>query len=617
MERNNTIGLVLMSLLLLGYMYFAQKDRAKRVAEQKIEEQARIDDSIKHAQQSKTVTLQDSSKIAEIPTNNEPSTEQPVPNTTPTEDSIELQEEELFTLENDKLRLVLSNKGGRIVSAQLKEFTSFFNYEEGKEEPVEFIGADRSTFNYELPVGNSVVNTDQSFFEMEKDGDGVRFNYKGEDGSTFSQYYALTNNPYLVDYKVKYDGNAKEIPLTWKNKFLQQEKSLRSEREFSYLGYKLAGKDGKVGKFKKFKNKASKDLDESAGWILQRQRFFSQILFTQDILEDVHLEQSFGKDDNSYIKELVTEAKIVDPADELQMRMYIGPNRRVLLKELDPKLEKTLPSGLFGFLTKLLAGLFKLLQPLSTNYGLLIILMTLIVKIALSPLTYKSYVSQAKMAVLKPELEELKEKYGKDQQAYSQAQMKLYGKAGVSPLGGCLPSLLQIPIFFSLYYFFRTSIYFRQEKFLWANDMSTFDDLIRLPGKLPIQHISIFAVLYGIALFLSMRVNKNMTGMGGAPAGGNEMMQTQMKIMQWGMPIFLPLIFNSFPVALTFYYFCYNIINAIQSLVIKKFLIDEDKIHRQVQANKKKVKKKSRFQKRLEEAMKQQQKAAEQRKNKK
>ncbi len=607
MERNNTIGLLLMAALLMGYMYFANKDRAKRMAEmEKKEEAARIKDSIARANDPKTEVLNDISEPTSPDTQSAQTTQTAEPDTTKTEEVPQI-EEQLYTLENDKLKLTFSNKGGRIISAVLKEFTGFDDYNEGKDEQVEFISEYRSDFNYNIPVGNTNINTDVSFFDVNQSDKGLKFTYTAADGSEFKQSYALTSNPYLIDYKVDYNGNANELGLTWMNKFKRWEKFLRSEREFSYQAYKTGGKDGKIHKFKKFKADVSKSEEGKIGWILQRQRFFSQILFTEDILEDVNMKQSYDKKNDDYVKEHVTEATIRPNGKQLRMKMFIGPNERALLKDLDPQLDKTLPNGFFGFLTKWLAGLFGLLTPLSKNLGLLIVLMTIIVKLALSPLTYKSYLSQAKMAVLKPELEEIKEKFPKDQARQQQEQMKLYGKAGVSPLGGCLPSLLQIPIFFSLYYFFRTSMLFRQEKFLWANDMSTFDDLIKLPGNLPIGHISIFAVLYGIALFISMRANKNMTGMGGAPAGGNEMMQTQMKIMQYGMPIFLPLIFNSFPVALTFYYFCYNIINAIQSVVIKKFFIDEDKIHRQVQANKKKVKKKSGFQKRLEEAMKQQQ----------
>ena len=602
MDRNNIIGFLLLAILIAGYsIYSKQKaDELKTEQEAKSEQQA-----IEQTEQDSIANYEE--QVADEAIADTTATASQSDSTTI--ETTPQQQENLVKLENEKLALTFSSKGGRIVKAVLKEYESYQTHYGEKEsdfEPVTLYDEEHSTFNW-------TANGKQSnsiYFDTEENEQGITFS----NGEMSQTYRFSDDNPYLIEYTADF-GSATDAELNWNTNFVLQEKDMRSDREFTFFAYRT--ENGKFKKFRKNKEEASKIVDDRLDYIVQRQRFFSQTLLGDGVFSDTKLTSSYDKDDPVNIKLLETESEVELTNGAVNLQILIAPNERDILRTVDKSLVNIQPKGILG-LTKALAWLFDVFRPFFTNYGLLILLMTILIKLVLTPLTYKSYLSQAKMSVLKPEVAELNEKYKDDPAKKSQEQMKLYNKAGVNPLGGCIPSLLQIPIFFSLYYFFRSSIFFRQKEFLWANDLSTYDEVIKLPFTIPIMgdHISLFAVLYGVALFFSMQMTTSLGGMPTAPAtsGGKDdgggmanMMQTQMKFMKYAMPIFLPFIFNSFPAALTFYYFCYNIINAIQTWVIKKFVIDEDKIHAQIQENKKKPSKKSGFRKRLEEAMKAQQ----------
>lgn len=612
MDKNNIIGYILLFGLLIGYVFWSG-NKAKELEAQEIakqEEQARVDslnqiriqDSL--AQVKTTAPL-----VADTTKTVTPTVEQGPPAAAPT--PVAPKEAEYVSLESENLKLTLSNKGGRIVSAELLGYESFdthFDESNTEKKPVKIYDESTSKFNW---VVNG-IESESLYYNVEKGSNSVSFT-NTETG--ISQKYELDqDNPYLINYSVQLPDD--EASLEWATHFRLQEQDMRSDREFTFMAYKTD--KGKFKKFKKLKDNADLLISEPIDYLTQRQRFFNQT-FIGDGLVETKLKSSFDKEDlTEFTKLLESETEVELSNGQGDYQIFISPNERTLLAQVDKKLVNIQPVGIFG-LTKALAWLFNVFRPLFSNYGLLILLMTLLIKLILTPLTYKSYLSQAKMAVLKPELAELKEQYPDDQAKYSQEQMKLYGKAGVNPLGGCLPSVLQIPIFFSLYYFFRSSIFFRQKEFLWAKDLSTYDSIIDLPFNLPLvgSHISLFAILYGVALFFSMRVNRGMMtgGMPTAPSTKKKgdgpdmqnMMQMQMKIMQYGMPIFLPLVFNAFPAALTFYYFCYNVINALQTLIIKKFVINEDKILEKIEENKAKPKKKGGMRQRFEQAMKAQQ----------
>ncbi len=286
----------------------------------------------------------------------------------------------------------------------------------------------------------------------------------------------------------------------------------------------------------------------------------------------------------------------------------MGPNHYQTLKKMDIELEDVinLGSGIMAWVAifnkYLIIPIFNFLEVFVGNYGLIILILTLIIKVILFPLTYKSYVSQAKMKLLKPELDELKEKYKDDQQGFAQAQMKLWGKAGVNPLGGCLPMLLQMPILVAMYYFFPSSIELRQEKFLWADDLSTYDSILNLPFNIPFygDHVSLFTLLMTVTSIIYAVSNARLTGQQDGP----------MKYMPYIFPIMLLGIFNSFPAALTYYYFLQNVISYGQQWIIKQFFVDEKALHKQMQEKKTKPTNPNSFSNRFGRAMEQAQKAA-------
>lgn len=615
MDKNNRIGFFLLALVaILFSVYSRQKQEKLRLEEEAKQEQVQQEEQAN----ANTDEINDSNTVSISPQEE---------TTVNTQDSTVVAkpviQTETYVLENEKLKLTFSNKGGRIIKAILKDYDSYethFDNTVTDEEHVVLYNEDTSSFSWNVngkQTKSIVFNANQNgneAIQFTKDGMSLAYEFDKE-------------NPYLIQYKANLGAN--EAELNWTTNFKLQEKDMNSDREFTFLAYETA-----KGKFKKFnkrvaKEKADRILSEPLTFITQRQRFFNQtILSPTNAIQSAKLSQSFDAEDKTeFVKLLETEADVNLSNGAVDLEILISPNERNILRSVNKNLVNIQPKGILG-LTKALAWLFDLFRPMFSNYGLLILVMTLLIKLILTPLTYRSYLSQAKMGVLKPEVAEINEKYAKDPARKQQETMKLYNKAGVNPLGGCIPSLLQIPIFFSLYYFFRSSIFFRQKEFLWAKDLSTYDDILKLPFEVPIlgfSHISIFAVLYGIALFFSMQMTRSMGGpMGMAPTSGGskkdgepdmqKMMQTQMKFMQYAMPIFLPFIFNAFPVALTFYYFCYNIINGLQTLIIKKFVINEDKIHAQIQENKKKPQKAGGFRKRLEDAMKAQQELQEQQK---
>ncbi len=607
MDNNNKIGLVLMVILVVAYSFFSTNQAKKKQAEleaQRIEQAE--EDSLNNLTQSDQT-------ISEVPTMVESTTEEQavIP------DSIDFVQQD-YDLINEDLHLTFSNLGGRINEVKLLQYESYPNYAaDSTFVPLDLYTRDHSSFNWKFLGLNSdllpydQVNQGEDFIEFTNSEHGV-----------LQRYAFNKDNPYIIEYSVQLPNQLSEADLEWAINFELQEHDMRSERDFTYFAYKTS--EGKFKRIKKLKEEVAELVSEPLNVMTQRQRFFSQSLLGDALFTDNNFKANYNKTDSINVKHLAIASNVALDQGKANFEIFIAPNDRKILATADAQLPNIQPKGFFG-LTKGFSWMFNLVRPYFANYGLLILAMTLIIKLILSPLTYRSYLSQAKMAVLKPEIAELKEKYSDDQAKFSQEQMALYNKAGVNPLGGCIPSVIQIPIFFSLYYFFRTSIFFRQKPFLWANDLSTYDEFLHLPFKLPIlgDHISMFAILYGVSLAISMRMNNSMMagGMPSAPAGNNkeggdmqQMMQMQMKFMQYGMPIFLPIIFNSFPAALTFYYFCYNMINALQSWIIKNFIIDEDKIHQEIQENKAKPKKQSGFRKRLEDAMKMQQEMQEQQK---
>jgi YidC/Oxa1 family membrane protein insertase len=422
----------------------------------------------------------------------------------------------------------------------------------------------------------------------------------------------------MVDFEIGLENfdqmiprNTSYISLNLEQKMPSQEHNVLDEQRISDIYYQLSNKE--VDNLSTGKDK-NEQLTTPISWVSLKQKFFNVTLIPKNEFErgtQISTARDVKKEYN-----MVAKAELVIPYSGSKsfvypMEIYAGPNDYRILRKMDNGMENIVPLGwtIFGWVNRfLILPVFQLLGKFISSYGLIIFILTVLIKLITMPLTYKSTLSSIKMKVLKPELDELKAKFGKDAQKLQVAQMELYRKAGVNPMGGCLPMLIQMPILFAMYRFFPASIELRQQSFLWAQDLSSYDDFLSFgKANIPIvstflgNHISIFAILMAITSFISTKMTAQT-----APSDDSPMAQ-QMKIMSTVMPFFLIFVFNKLAAAMTFYYFAFNVLTIVQTWFMKRFMIDEAKIHAQLQLNKTKPVKKSGWQEKMEKLMKEQQ----------
>ena len=522
-------------------------------------------------------------------------------------------EPQTLVLENDLLKVVFSNKGGSVKSVELKKYQTHDSL------PLILFASDENQTNIQLPITNSrVINTQDLFFTGEKTASEVIFRLPADEGQYIEQRYAFhPEKKYVIDYTVNLVGLDKVIPnhagylnFYMKRDLRKVEMNKTNETNNTGIFYKI--KDDDVESLST--TEADNESVTTASWVSFKQQFFNSTLiyppsFSSGTLKSSMLEAP------QYLKSM--EASLVLPfngksEENYKMSYYFGPNHYQTLKSLNIDLEEiVMVTGFMSWVSVinkwLIIPVFNWLEKFTSNYGLIILILTVLIKLILFPLSYKSFKSMAMMKLLQPELTELKEKYKDDQQKFATEQWKLYQKAGVNPMGGCLPQLLQFPILIAMYYFFPTSIELRQESFLWANDLSTYDSIWNFPPGFEIpfygDHVSLFTLLMAASSILYAATQPQMTT---GPAS--------MKYMPYIFPIMLLGIFNSLPAALTYYYFLANITSYLQQWITKKFIIDEEALHRKMQENKKKPVKKSGWTQRLEEMAKQQREMQKQRK---
>lgn len=529
-------------------------------------------------------------------------------------------QEQFLTLENDLLKITLTNKGSRVYRAELKNYKNF------EQQPLVLLNGPDNDFGFKLPMARSVENTQSYLFDVVKaDASQVVMRlYHADSAAYIEQTYTLKPKSYALDYNFTLSGFDKYLPanaaleLDWKTNLIKQEQALSNERSTTGIYYKEQ-EDSPTYLSETANDK--KSISFSLDWVAFKQQFFNTTLIAQNGFKaaELAIEAPAAETDTTLeIASANLRMQYVPGAEfNFPMQLYFGPNHYKTLRTMKNGMEKMVPLGwgIFGWVNRwIIIPLFNFFSRFIGSYGLIIFLLTMVIKFALFPLTYRSSMSAAKMNVLKPEIEELREKYGKDAQRMQAEQMKLYSRAGVNPLGGCLPQLLQLPILIAMYRFFPASIELRQHGFLWAKDLSTYDSILHLPFKIPFygDHVSLFCILSAASTFIYMRMNNQMT-----PTTSKEM-EMQMKIMQNIMPVMLLFLFNNFSAGLTYYFFLSNIITYAQQYLIKRFFIDEAALHAQIQENKKKPAKQSKFQQRLEEMMKAQQEMQKQQpKNKK
>ena len=478
---------------------------------------------------------------------------------------------------------------------------------------------EENKFSLDFFAKNNRVSTQELYFQPSSEG----FTVSGEDKKSLSmrlpagpeQYieyvYTITGGSYLVDLDINFVGmqnvierNATTLDLHWRNDLPHQEKSLQNERDNSTIYYRFS--DDEVDYISE-RSDDKEEIKTDLQWVAFKQQFFSSVLINKDHWEgQSDLETSRDEESTTVVKTM--DAKLTVPyghreVEQVALQFYYGPNQYNSLKNLDLGLENMVPLGwgIFGWVNRFaVIPMFNLLKDTGLGYGIIILILTLVIKMVLMPFTYKAYMSTAKMRVLKPEIEEINAKFeGKDDpMAKQQATMALYSKAGVNPLGGCLPMLFQMPILIALFRFFPASIELRQQSFLWADDLSSYDSIYDLPFEIPFygDHVSLFTLLMTISTIIYTRSNMSMQA-------GNPQME-QMKWMMYLMPVMMLGWFNNYASGLSYYYFLANMVTFGQNFAFRK-LVDDDAIHKKLQENKKKPKKQSGFQKRLEDMAKQ------------
>ena len=591
MDRNTITGVILIVLILLGFNFFfstpdASKTAAKTAIKDTVTAPAKATVVDKAAEQKA-----DSAKLPDLPA---------------VWASFAKGENKEIALENKKLKLRIASKGGKISFAELKEYKAY----NGK--PLILQNENSGKMNFYLPTSGATINTEDLYFNPESVTDrAVTMAATLPDGKSIKQVYTLDPDSFVVHYHFILNGFDQVIPkketrleLDWQGGMLQQEQDSTISKNNMTIFYKPHDANPDYMSETKYENiKDKKETD----WISFKQQFFCQTLITNnDHFETYDLTTETGSDGFAKtFKANLTLPYTHKAVQDYDMRIYYGPLHYGTLSKMNLDMERQIPLGWSFFLTSwvnrfIVIPVFNFLRGFGLNMGIIILLLTIYIKLIVLPFTYRSYLSTAKMKLLKPELDEMKAKFQGDMAKQQQEQMKLYRRAGVSPFGGCLPLLFQFPILIAMFRFFPSSFELRQQSFLWAKDLSVYDSVASLPFSIPFygNHVSLFTILMTISTILYTRMNNSIS--------------TQQKEMQWMsylMPIMFLGFFNQYSAGLSLYYFGFNILTFVQQYLFKIF-INEKKLKAKIEANKKKpetAKKTGGLQKRLEEMQKKQQ----------
>ena len=518
--------------------------------------------------------------------------------------------EEIIVLENSNILLEVSTKGAEIKKLLLKDFNNY------NDDPLFLIDNNKSIFSFNIPVGrNSNINSQDLNYTAEiiDENSSVKLKAQIDSRSELELSFFLADNSSIVDFELDIidntNSNYENVELIWGRDSFRNSKSIDYENRYTALSY---GFENNKDSYLSVAGSTNKVIN-NVNWVSFREHFFSSILILNNESNQVEIssEDLSGNDalDRKFTKRFLANIPLsLDSNNQLSFSMYYGPTDYETLKEYNLNLENSVPIGwgIFGWLNRFI--FFPLFSFLTNyfSYGISIILMTIIVKVAISPLTYKSYLSQIKMKILKPELEIINEKFGDDPMKKQQETMNLYTKSGANPMSGCLPAFLQMPIFFALFTFFPVAFSLRQKSFLWADDLSSYDSILDLGFYIPLygDHISLFPILASVAIFFYTKMTTGQQMMSPSQTGG-----VNMKVIMYMMPIMMLFFFNNYASGLSLYYFISNVLTIILMLVIKNFIIDDQKVLSEIEENKKKPLKvggfRARLQKALEEAEKQ------------
>ncbi len=584
-DKNTLIGMGLILVLLFGYTYYTQPTKEEIAASQhKKDSITMLKKNIAIIDSLKLITPKDTVGTTANKTNYNGLFNGTVA-------------DEKFVLENDLISISLNSKGGHPTAVLLKE------YKTSKGFPFQILNNKNDYWELEFNATDQTINTKNIYFQkIESTPTSLLLRaYADSQKTKYIQYkYNLKPNNYLVDFEITLEKMEELIPrqagyfnFNWVQTLQVAEHDISMERTNSTIYFK----EEEVDYLSETKNEVSTEL-RNASWLSYKQQFFNNTLINKSGFEEGKTSLGYITDDTTYLKKC--ESKLVMRYDNAAtasypMQWYIGPNNYKELKLMGIELQRILPFGwgIFGWCNKyFILPLFSFLQNIFSSYGLIILMLTIIIKLITFPLTYKSYVASAKMKLLKPEIDKLKARYKDDPQTLQMEQMKVQSKSGVNPLGGCLPQLVQMPVWIALYRFFPASIEFRQQPFLWASDLSNFDSIFQIAG----YHISLFCVLFCISQLLMTWYMTKTTDI-----------PDQMKYMQYFFPFMMFFFLNSTSAGLNWYLFAGNIVTFILQYVSLNYIIDTTKLQNQMEENKKKPAKKSLFQQKMEEAVKQRQ----------
>ena len=613
MDRNTVIGFVLIGLLLMGMLYMNSRSSQalQELNKKKADSLAALaKKNIDTSAVKKDAALADSFKNAK----NQQATAGLKTSGT----------EELTAVENDVAKITFTNKGAQPKSVELKKFKTF----DGK--PVVLLSGNYNTISYDFnnPVGTGTLKSSDLNFALENKTEGadksqvVTYSIKDSAGNNIiTHQFIIKPDDYMVDFNITLSNASKLITnssmgLLWKNETPQVEKNISYEKQQTHICYVENGKYD----FSYLSKGSSENFSKPVDWVAVNPQFFINSLVAKNKFQSAEINWNNVPDSLRIVAQTNTNLKLTVPSNGIiPLQLYYGPNDYNVLDKYNNNMGQivTYGTGPFSFVKYInrhfLLPIWDFIRKYVTSYGIVILLLTLIIRLITSPILYKSYLSGAKMKVLKPDVDALKakltDKSGKmDQQAFSMEQMKLWRSAGVSPLGGCLPALLQIPIFMSLYYFFQANISLRGESFLWAKDLASYDSILQLPFNIPFygDHVSLFTLTATItSLLISLYSMTNM----------QDNSNPVMKYMPYIFPVLLLGVFNNLPSALTWYYTVSNTITLLLQIVIQKYIINHDKILEQIAEKRKQPVKQSKLQERIQ-AMQEQQKKLQEMKGK-
>ena len=517
-------------------------------------------------------------------------------------------ENQEVVIENDDVIFKFNTKGGSLAEIQLKDYVDY------KGDDLFLIKNNNQdvSLSFELKNGNIINTSDYNFtYEMERQGkmNVLKMSLIVSNGQLISFEYKIPKSGYMIDFNVKSSGfsslinSNSNVNLNWNLDAFRQAKSIDYENRYSQLMYQYDGDD--TDYLSSYTD--SDDSEDSVSWISYGQHFFNSILILDSPVNNVQFESKKLFEDESKEAKFTKKYSSIIPLNlsgseiNSQMKWYFGPNDYDILKQYQNKIYDSIYFGwgIFGMINRFIYFPFFGFLSKYFSAGLAVILMTIATRLVMSPVTYKTYVSQARMKVIKPEITELNEKFKNDAVKRQQETMKLYNKAGANPLLGCVPALLQLPVFYALFCFFPIAFQLRGKSFLWAEDLSSYDTIAELPFSIPFygDHISLLPILASIAIFFYTKMSS------GAQMQTSQPGMPNMKFIMYLMPVMMLFFFNNYASAFSLYYFISNILTILIMISIKYFIIDEEKIRLQVQENKKKPTKQNRFQRKMQEMM--------------